>query len=358
MGSGLGSFLKVILIAALLLAASSGCGKRRVNGGGATFVDPIMQEWAAIYKQQKGIEIDYKKSGSGDGITQMTVGTLDFGCTDAPMNKERIQAAREERGEVVHIPITIGAVVIIYNVPGIDRQLILDGRTIAEIYLGHIKSWDDAAIAALNPDLKAQLPTLPIVPVYRAEASGTTSIFTEYLSKSSSTFAEKIGTSTSPKWPKIGTGQQGNDGVAGFVSKRDNVGAIGYTEIYYAQKFNIPFARLLNKRGKAISPDQDGVVTAAADAALKITPAQEPYTLHELTYSLTDVDDDKAYPICGMSYAVLYKKQLAGKGQVIVDFLRWATTEGQQYGGDLGYAPLPEGLRDRIQKRLDQVEYE
>lgn len=358
MWNDIGRPLTLLLIASFLLVASTGCGKRRINGGGATFVDPIMQEWAAIYKQEKGIEIDYKKSGSGDGITQMTVGTLDFGCTDAPMNRERVEAAREERGEVIHVPITIGAVVMIYNVPGIDQQLVLDGKTIAEIYLGNIRSWDDAAIAKLNPKLKGKLPSVSIVPVYRAEASGTTNIFSEYLSKSNESFAKKIGTSTSPKWPKIGTGQQGNDGVAGFVNKKDNIGAIGYTEIYYAQMFKIPFACLLNKRGKAISPDEEGVITAAADTALLTAPIQEPYTLHELTYSLTDVDSDKAYPICGMSYAVLYRKQLSGKGRVIVDFLRWATTEGQQYGKDLGYAPLPQGLRERIQARLDQVLYE
>jgi len=345
---------------ALLLAISCcGCSKgpKRINGGGATFVDPIMQKWSAVYKDEKGLEIDYKKSGSGNGIQQMTARTLDFGCTDAPMSKEQTEAAGKEGGEVIHLPVVMGAVVVVYNLPSIDKQLVLDGKTLADIYLGNIKTWDHEAIVALNKDLKGKLPSIAIVPVYRAESSGTTKIFTEYLAKVSEAFKNSsVGVSTEPKWPQIGTGQQGNDGIAGFVGNTANVGSIGYVEIYYAQKNNIKFAKLKNKKGNEISANEDGVVAAAAEAGMATAPTKEPYTLHELTYSLTDTDGDKAYPICGISYAILYKKQPKDKGKIIVDFLKWATTDGQKYSNDLGYAPLPDELRKKIHARLDQVQ--
>jgi phosphate transport system substrate-binding protein len=314
-----------------------------------------MQKWSDVYNESTGVEIDYKKSGSGDGIQQMVVKTIDFGCTDAPMNSEQTQSAREEGGEVVHIPLTLGAVVLVYNLPGIDQQIVLDGPTIARIYLGEIKTWNDDAIAGLNPDLRARLPDAPIVPVYRAEASGTTRIFTEYLAKTYAGFARQIGVSSAPKWPQIGTGQNGNDGIAGFVKRESNVGSIGYVEIYHALRSGIPFARIRNRQGMAVAPDDDAV-RAAAEGALASASADEPYSLHQLTFSLADVNHDKAYPLCGMSYAVLYAKQPPGKGKAIVDFLKWATGDGQRFAPDLGYAPLPESLRKLIRARLDQIQ--
>ena len=350
-----------VCLAAISLPFISGCGSKdvkRINGGGATFVHPIMEKWSAVYKEAKGVEIDYKKSGSGNGIQQMTSKTFDFGCTDAPMNKEQTETAQKEGGEVIHVPVTMGAVVLIYNLPGLEQQLILDGKTIADIYLGNVKTWDDPAIGELNPELKGKLPKTPIIPVYRAESSGTTKIFTEYLSKSNEQFAKQIGASTEPKWPQVGIGQNGNDGIAGHIKRDGNVGCIGYVEIYHAHKNDIKFAKIRNRKGVPISADAEGVVAAAAEAAMATPPAKEPYTLHELTFSLTDTDSDHAYPICGMSYAVLYKKQPANKGKAIVEFLKWATTDGQQYAKDLGYAPLPEDLRKKIHARLDQVQFE
>jgi phosphate transport system substrate-binding protein len=347
----------VMVFAPLAMLSATGCGRKdggagasRLNGGGATFVDPIMQRWSSEYKTAKNVEVDYKKSGSGNGIQQMSGKVLDFGCTDAPMNKEETENAKGEGGEVVHVPVIMGAVAMIYNVPGVPNHLKLSGDVIAKIYLGEITMWNDPAIAGLNAGVN--LPATGITPVYRAESSGTTSVFTEYLSKSSESFKAKIGISKNPKWPKIGTGQNGNDGIAGHVKR--NEGCIGYVELYYAKKSELSYASLKNRRGKDVLPDPENVAAAAA-AALATPPTVEPYTLHQLTFSLTDVDSDLAYPICGASYAVLYKKQPAGKGKALVEFLKWATGEGQQFAKELDYSPLPAELQAKIAARLDEV---
>src|SRR5262245_47946718 len=203
-----------------VLAGCVGCGgkgdggRERLSGGGATFVDPIMQKWSAEYHRGTGVEIDYSKSGSSDGIKQMTEMNLDFGCSDAPMKKDQVDAAREKGGDVIHVPLIMGGVAVIYNVPNVP-DLKLSGPVIADIYLGKVKKWNDEPIAKLNPGVS--LPDLAIVPVYRAEGSGTSNIFTEYLSKVHPEFAQRIGASTSPKWPENGTGQKGADGVANHV---------------------------------------------------------------------------------------------------------------------------------------------
>jgi len=349
-----------MIAGSLLVFAGFGCGGKndavRINAGGSSFVNPIMEKWSASFKESNGAEINYTKSGSTDGIKQMSVKTKDFGCTDVPMTKEETDAAKKEGGDVIHIPVAMGAVAVIYNIPGIDKQLILDGKTLADIYLSKINSWNDQAIADLNPELKGKLPSIPIILVVRAEGSGTTKIFTEFLSKSNSEFKEKIGAKSSPKWGKAGLEQQGNDGIAGFVEK--NAGAIGYVELYYATKFKISFARILNRKGKALAPDDEGAVAAAAEAAMNAPPKEEPYSLHELTFSMTDIDADSAYPICGITYAVLYAKQPEKKGKTIAQFLKWATTDGQQFAKGLGYAPLPAELAKKCHARLDQLKFE
>jgi phosphate transport system substrate-binding protein len=328
----------------------SGGSATRLNGGGATFVDPIMQKWSAEYKNAKGVAIDYVKSGSGDGIKGMTNKTLDFGCSDAPMNKKEVDGAMKEGGEVIHVPITMGAVAIVYNLPGVEN-LKLSGPVVADIYMGKIRKWNDKAIADLNPGVN--LPEKEIVPIHRAEGSGTSFIFSDYLSKVSPEFAKNVGASKSPNWPKVGLGQNGNDGVAGFV--KNNEGTIGYVELFFAKSFKIPYALLKNRKGAEVPPTA-AAVTAAAEAAMKVRPTEEPYSLHEFTYPLTDTDGEQAYPICGMSSLILYKKQPADKGQALKDFLHWATTEGQKFAEELSYAPLPEALTKELQKRIDQVE--
>jgi phosphate transport system substrate-binding protein len=337
-----------------LVALLAGCGERkseRLSGGGATFVDPILQKWSAEYKATTGVEIDYSKSGSSDGIRKMTERELDFGCSDAPMRKEQVEAARAKGGEVVHVPVIAGGVAVIYNLPDV-ADLKLSGPVIAGIYLGKITRWNDAAITKLNPGV--QLPDTGIVPVYRAEGSGTSNIFTEFLSKTHPEFAQNIGASTSPKWPEIGTGQKGSDGVANHV--KGNVGCIGYAEVSYAKSNGIAVAGVQNAKGQFTRPEADAV-TAAAEWALTQQQTKEPYSLHELTYTLTNADSEKAYPICGFSYAVLYKKEPTKKGKALVEFLKWATTEGQKFAGELHYAPLPAELGKRVAERLNQVEF-
>jgi phosphate transport system substrate-binding protein len=336
---------------ALLIGCNGKNAGERLSGGGATFVDPIMQKWSSEYKSAKGVEIDYSKSGSSDGIKQMTEMNLDFGCSDAPMKKDQVEAARKKGGDVVHIPLVMGGVAVIHNVPGV-RELKLSGPVIANIYLGKIKKWNDPTIAQLNPG--ANLPDLAIVPVYRAEGSGTSNIFTEYLSKVHPEFNQKIGASTSPKWPEIGTGQKGSDGVANHV--KDNTGAIGYVEVSYAKKNSIAVAAVQNRKGAFTLPEADAVTSAGA-WALAQPQTKEPYSLHELTYSLTDADNETAYPICGISYAVVYQKLPAGKGPALVEFLKWATTDGQKYAVELHYAPLPADLSKKVVEKLGQVKF-
>jgi phosphate transport system substrate-binding protein len=339
--------------AVALLTVGCGGDKKgeRLSGGGATFVDPIMQKWSAEYKAATGVEIDYSKSGSSDGIKKMTEKELDFGCSDAPMKKDQVDAAKGKGGEVVHIPVIAGGVAVIYNVPGV-ADLKLTGPVIAEIYLGKVKTWNDPQIARANPGVT--LPDLGIVPVYRAEGSGTSNIFTEFLSKVNPEFAQRIGASTSPKWPEIGTGQKGSDGVANHV--RGNAGCIGYAEVSYAKTNGIAVAAVQNAAGQFVTPEA-AAVTAAAEWALAQQQTKEPYSLHELTYSLTNAAGATAYPICGFSYAVLDKKEPTKKGKALVEFLKWATTEGQKYAGELHYAPLPAELGKKVGERLGQVEF-
>ena len=339
------------------LPLMAGCGNGgaqapRINAGGATFVNPIMQKWSGEYKTRKNVEIDYVSKGSGYGIEQMTAKTIDFGCSDAPMSKEQLAAAKEKGSDVIHVPLIIGAVAVVYNVPGVDTPIKLTGDILADIYRKDITKWDHPRIAALNPGMP---PGKDIVVVARAEKSGTTNIFTEYLSKASGSFQAAIGTSTKPKWPKDVVLQEQNDGVAGFV--KNNEYTIGYVEVLFARKNDLKTVLLKNKAGEYVGPDADGAI-AAAEEAMKIKPTEEPYSLHELTYSLTDAAGAKSYPICGISYGILFAKLPKDKGPTIVEFLKWAVTDGQQFAKELEYAPLPADLQKKVQERLGQVTFE
>src|SRR5262245_40285896 len=356
------SLLGVALLGGIIYLTGCGGGGggggsevTRLNGGGATFVDPIMQKWAAEYKKVKGVDIDYVKSGSSDGISQMTQKNNAFGCSDAPMNTKEIDTAKGQGGDVINVPIIMGAVAVIYNLPGNDKPLTLSGPVLADIYLGNIRSWDDPAISKLNPGL--QLPKKEIIPVSRAEGSGTSFIFTDYLSKVSEEFKKTVGARKDPKWPEKAKGirQNGSDGVAGFVKNENNPGTIGYVELFYSESFKIPAALLLNQKGTAVAPNATGVV-AAAEAALETKPTEEPYALHQYAYPLTNMAGDKAYPIAGMSFLVLYKKQPEARGKALRDFLHWATTDGQQFAEALSYAPLPKSLSEKLQPVIDTIE--
>ncbi len=351
--------LFALLPLALALPFAGGCGGYgksgpRISAGGATFVNPIMQKWSGEYKKAKNVEIDYVSKGSGYGVEQMTAKTIDFGCTDAPMKKEQLAAAKEKGGDVFHVPLIMGAVAVVYNVPEIKgHELKLTGDVLADIYRKKIVKWNDPRLVSLNAGVP--LPDKDIVVVARADSSGTTNIFSEYLSKVSPDFKKDIGTSTKPKWPQGVTGQEQNDGVAGFT--KDNAGTIGYVELLFAKKNGLPTARLKNRAGEWIEPE-GGAVTAAAEEAMKVKNDAEPYSLHDLTYSLTDADGKKSYPICGISYAILFAKLPKDKGPVIVEFLKWAASDGQQYAKEMDYAPLPEELRKKVQEKLGQVKFE
>jgi phosphate transport system substrate-binding protein len=311
-----------------------------------------MQKWSAEYKKAKNVEIDYVAKGSGYGITNVTAKTLNFGCSDAPMTAKEIEAAKAAGGEVLHIPVTIGAVAVMYNLPDV-KDLKLSGEVLANIYLGKVTKWNDPAIKALNPG--ATLPDMDIVPVARAEASGTTAIFTEFLSKSNADFAKKPGANKDPKWPIELLRKPGSDGVAGHVKATS--GAIGYAELSYAKSNGIQAALMVNKAGKAVAPDAAGV-TAAVAAAMKVKPEKAPYNLHPLAFSFTNADGEGSYPIVGASYAMLHLKQPKDKGPVLVEFIKWVVSDGQKYAKDLDYAPLPEDLTKKATELLGTVTFE
>lgn len=326
------------------------------SGQGATFVKPIMDKWKEefIEKTAGKVKINYQGTGSGAGVTSMTKKLADFGCSDNPMTKKQMDEV-PAGAAVVHVPLVIGAVVPVYNLPSVSQPLKFTGPVLVEIFTGKIRKWNDPKIAAANPG--AALPDTVIQPVMRSDPSGTTFIFCDYLAKVDETFKKTIGVSNAPKWPEgVGIAQNKSDGVAGHISRTE--GSIGYIELTYAldSKDKLKFGSVRNKAGKDILADFDSI-TAAADASLDQKQTQEPYSLHELTYNLTDAVGEKTYPISGMSFAVLYKKQEGAKGKAVVAFLRWVTSaEGQDMAKARNYAPLPASLRDKIGKRLDEIE--
>jgi phosphate transport system substrate-binding protein len=345
------------LLTLALVVGVGGCGSSkslpRINAGGATFVDPLMQKWASEYKNNvKKAEIDYIPKGSGYGIENVTKRTLDFGCSDAPMNAKEVEAAKAAGGEVIHIPVTIGAVAVVYHLDGV-KDLKLSGEVLADIYTRKILKWNDPKIVVLNAGVA--LPDQPIVPVARNESSGTTNIFSEFLSKSSAAFAKEPGASKAPKWPEGVEKKAENAGIAEFVKNTPNT--VGYVELAFAKNNGLSVALIQNRAKQAVAPDAASV-TAAVEAAMKVKPDKEPYSLHPLAFSFTDAEGATAYPIVGASYAILFKKQPKDKGPVIVEFLKWAVSDGQNMATELHYAPLPADLAKKAQELLGTVTFE
>lgn len=322
----------------------SGCGDsgKRLNGGGSTFVYPMMSKWADEYRKTTGVEVNYQSIGSGGGIQQMTAKTFDFGCTDGPMNEEQLRKCKELGGEAVHIPLVLGAVVPTYNLEGVSEALNFTGPVLADIYLGKITKWNDKALAELNPDVA--LPEQDIVVIHRSDGSGTTYVWVEYLSKVSSAWKEKVGFGTSVDWP-TGIGQKGNEGVAGLVKRTK--GSIGYVELEYAEQNQMSVGRVKNKEGTFVKPSLASV-KAAVEASLKDIP-------DDLRYSLTNGPGADSYPISGTTWAVVYNILPGNKGQQILDFLRWTTHDGQKYCDELHYTRLPAGLVERVEKKLSSI---
>ena len=334
--------LAVLLgVGGLLVIGCSGGGKK-LDIGGATFVYPMMDKWSVEYEKIKGVKVNYNSIGSGSGIQQMIDRTLDFGCSDAPMNDKQIEAAKQKHGDVVHIPLAMGAVVPAYRLAEIEKPLTFSGPVLADIYLGKITKWNDKAMQELNPGVV--LPDKKIAVTHRSDGSGTTYIFVDYLSKISPEWKQKVGVSTSVRFP-VGVGNKGNEGVAGFVQNTD--GAIGYVELIYAVRNQIKYGAVKNKEGNAVVASLESVTAAAAGALMQIPD--------DLRYSLTDAPGKDAYPISGTNWAIVYEKQPATKKQLIVDFLHWVTHDGQQHCEKLHYARLPSGLVERLEKKLQRI---
>ncbi|HEY7427834.1 MAG TPA: phosphate ABC transporter substrate-binding protein PstS [Gemmataceae bacterium] len=334
-----------LLLAGLFAVLSPGCGTRtqpKINGTGSTFVTPMMKQWASLYDQAKGVKVHYESVGSGIGIRRLATGLFDFACTDVPMTQEQLAKARQSGGEIVHIPLVIGAVVPAYNLADVQDAVTLTGPVLAGIFLGEITKWNDKAIQALNPGVA--FPDRDIAVVHRGDASGTTYIWSDYLAKSSPRWKEKVGVGISLHWP-AGTGQTGNEGVAAQIARVP--GSIGYLQLNYAFQRDILFARVKNRSGVSVKASPKSV-TATAQSVLSDIP-------EDLRYSITDAPGEDAYPISGAVWAILYMKQPGEKGRAVVDFLRWVTHEGQESAAELHYARLPQGLVERLTKKLDQI---
>lgn len=323
--------------------ATPAAAQVRINGAGATFPNIIYQNWILTYNQRfDNVELNYQSIGSGGGIRQFSDKTVDFGGTDAPMTDSAIAAIQ---GDVIHIPTVLGAVVPTYNLPGFTGAVRFTPDILADIFLGKLTKWNDARIAAANPGVT--LPNTDILVVHRSDGSGTSFIFTDYLSKVSPDWLQKVGKGTSVNWP-VGLGGRGNEGVASTV--RQTPGAIGYVELGYALINKMPAAQVQNKAGKFVAPTIESV-TASAQAAMS---AMAPTT--DFRVSITNPDGDDVYPISSFTWLLLRKSYPdPAKARELVKFIWWSLTEGQSQASRLGYAPLPLALRPWIEARLRTI---
>jgi phosphate transport system substrate-binding protein len=327
--------LATVLLAGVTTTASA---QMLINGAGATFPYPIYSKWFDEYvKVDPSVRFNYQSIGSGGGQKQILAQTVDFGASDGPMSDENLSKAP---GKILHIPTVAGAVVLTYNLAG-NPSLKLDGDTIAGIFLGQIKKWNDPKLAALNSG--AKLPDQDIVVVHRSDGSGTTFIFTDYLSKVSSEWKQKAGNNTSVNWP-TGIGGKGNEGVSGQV--KQTPGAIGYVELIYAIQNKMPYAEVKNSTGQFVKPTIDSVTAALATAEIP----------DDFRFSMTNAPGKDAYPICGATWLLVYEQQKdPAKGKKLVEFLKWAAKDGEKMAKDLDYAPLPESVQQRVLKRIDEI---
>jgi phosphate transport system substrate-binding protein len=313
-----------------------------INGAGATFPYPIYSKWFDEYaKVDPSVRFNYQSIGSGGGQKQIIAQTVDFGASDGPMSDENLAKAP---GKILHVPTVAGAVVIIYNLPG-SPELRFDSDTLANIYLGNITQWNDPKITALNPE--AKLPAADIIVVHRSDGSGTSYIFTDYLSSVNTAWADTVGKGTSVRWPAgIGIGAKGNEGVAGQVKQLP--GAIGYVELIYAHQNKLPFAELKNAAGNFITASLDSVTAALATAKIP----------DDFRFSMVNAPGDKAYPIAGTTWLLVYQHPKdAAKGKKLVEFLNWALTKGELVAPSLDYAPLPENVQHRVQDLVGSIRY-
>jgi len=322
--------LTLSLACAVTLVAGAAAQTMRINGAGATFPYPIYSKWFSEYnKIHSSVEINYQSIGSGGGIQQVTKQTVFFGASDGPMTPEQMQGAP---GKILHFPTVLGAVVPVYNIPNVNAELHFSGPLLGDMFLGKITKWNDPAIARLNAGVS--LPASDITVAHRADGSGTTYIWVDYLSKVSPEWKSKVGVATSVNWP-TGVGGRGNEGVSGLV--RQTPGAIGYVELIYALQNKIAYGSVQNTAGEFVKASVSSVTAAAAEAAGKMPP--------DFRVSITNAPGKGVYPISSFTWLLLYENAKdKAQAKTMVDFMKWALTEGQKYCADLGYAPLPEAV--------------
>jgi len=349
-------YLQLLALTSILSLASIaliGCGTTGGNstgdvnlqGAGATFPNPLYQKWFAEYnKISPNAKFDYQSIGSGGGIKQISAKTVDFGGSDAPMKDDELKAAP---GELLHIPTVLGAVVVTYNVPSLKTDLKLTPDTIAGIYLGKITKWKHPAITSSNPGVS--FPDAAINVVRRSDGSGTSYVWTDYLSKISSEWHDKIGTGAMVNWPAIGVAAKGNEGVTGQVKSSPN--SLGYVELIYAEQNKLPYAAIQNSAGEFVKPSLESVTAAAAGAA-----GQMP---DDLRISITNAPGKDAYPVSSYTYFLVYKNQdNEAKGKALVKFLWWALHDGEKMTKDLLYAPLPQEVASKAEQKIKSITFQ
>jgi phosphate transport system substrate-binding protein len=311
-----------------------------LNGAGATFPYPIYSKWFSEYhKAHSDVQVNYQSIGSGGGIRQVLAGTVDFGASDGPMTDEQLGLAKVK---ILHIPTVLGAVVPAYNIPGVTGEVKFTPEALAGIFLGKITSWNDKALTAANPGVN--FPNQPIVVIHRSDGSGTSYIFTDYLSKVTADWKNGPGKGTSVKWP-VGLGGKGNEGVAGMIRQME--GSIGYVELIYALQNKITYGSMKNPAGDFVKANLESVTTAAA--SVKNMPA-------DFRVSITNAPGKGAYPISSFTWLLIpTKSQDPNKGKILTDLLNWCETDGQKLTADLSYAPLPDTVVAKVKEAIKQV---
>ncbi len=333
--------IKALTVAVALAGGGFSAGAQMlINGAGATFPYPLYSKWFDEYaKIDPSVRFNYQSIGSGGGQKQILSETVDFGASDGPMSDENLAKAPRK---LLHLPTVAGAVVITYNLPG-SPKLKLDGLAIADIFMGKITKWNDSRIQALNPGVN--LPSTDLIVVHRSDGSGTSYIFTDYLSSVSKPWEAQVGRNTSVKWP-TGLGAKGNEGVAGQVKQLP--GTIGYVELAYAHQNKLPFAEIKNAEGNFVGPSIASVTEALGSAKIP----------DDFRFSMVNPPGTNAYPIAGATWLLVYEQQKdPAKGKKLVEFLNWALTQGESMAQTLDYAPLPQALEAQVLERVKSIRY-
>lgn len=331
---------KLVLLVACVLLALPVFGQTTLNGAGATFPYPMYSKWFSEYsKLHSDIQINYQSIGSGGGIRQVTAGTVDFGASDMPMTDKQLQ---DSKIKILNIPTVLGADVPAYNIPGVSGEVKFTPDALAGIFLGRISKWNDKAITSVNPGVS--FPDKDIIVVHRSDGSGTTFIWTDYLSKISPDWKAQVGADTSVRWP-VGMGQKGNEGVSGLIKQM--AGSIGYVELIYAVQNKIPFGSVRNSSGNFVKASLESVTAAAASA---------PKMPADFRVSITNAPGKEAYPISSFTWLLIpAPSKDANKGKILHDFLGWMVTDGQQMTSALSYAPLPDNVAAKVKETIKQI---